>query len=165
MAGLRLSAIRASGTGNSYQVLNARNGKPVTNECVNVFIEGMRTPIVVPTDKEGLAILHVEGERAGGTDAERGWECNDMSAVHPKVGASDATEIAGDYYVGCQQSGRMVPGEPVSNPLTNMPPYPIKTRVGCHYSQYLRKIQGRSKAGRVGLLRSTQLLGAHEAIR
>lgn len=118
--GLRAEEIR-------IRVLNAHNGKPVPDECVNVFTKENVSSTLVPTDKEGVATLLVEGDRAGPIEVAHGRACNGAVALHPTVGHADTIQISGDYYVACQEYGKTIPGERIQPPPFDqrMPSYSV----------------------------------------
>lgn len=111
------------------KVLNARNGKPITNECVNVFTrqELGSSTLLIPTDREGVALLHVEGDHAVPVGAPLGRRCGGSETLHPTVGHADTIQISGDYYLACQEYGKTMPGEGAGGPGRDqrMPSYSV----------------------------------------
>lgn len=109
------------------RVLNAHNGKPITNDCVDIFVHGVVTALVIPTDNMGVAVLHVEGERAVSAATGIGGACNGSGTLYPAVGRGDRIHVSSDYYVACQEyvkarALRRVPSDPVEE---MMPSYSI----------------------------------------
>jgi len=98
------------------KVLNGRNGKPTTNECLNISVGLWHGADLLPrTNGEGVVTLHLRG---GGVTAE--GTCDEgIAKGGPKQFPrdSDAIAIVPDYYVACQEYGKVVPGDPV-NPNT-----------------------------------------------
>lgn len=95
------------------RVLNGRNGKAVTNECLNVSFEGWHgADLVAPTNSDGVVVLHLEGNRVS-ADNVSSRACSRIANVGPKfMGVVPSTvAIAGDEYVVCQEYGKTVPGE------------------------------------------------------
>lgn len=92
------------------KVLNGRNGRPVTNECVNVWLGDLsvgsgRSPaaeLLIPTDKDGLATLRLTRGAAHGVSYRRTTACNGGGQVDPTVGYAATIGVSGDYYVACQ---------------------------------------------------------------
>jgi hypothetical protein len=104
------------------KLMNARNGKPIRGECVNVWTgTGRDRHLVAETNNDGIAILQLgQGEILAET-ACKGWE--PRGPVSPD---SDALMLAPNWRVACQEYTKVILGEPISNPLTRMPAYPIK---------------------------------------
>ena len=112
------------------RVLNARNGNPITNECLSVSLGSWHGgDLVAPTNSDGVVVLHFENNQAT-ADAALRHACNGMAVLGPKAVPNGMEEItiAPDEYVGCQEYGKVVPGEPVTPNLVRqlMPSYPIK---------------------------------------
>jgi hypothetical protein len=112
------------------RVLNARNGKPITNECLNLWLGPLHGQgLLAPTNNEGVVVLHL-GDNQVTADAVSARACGGNASVGPKPFPkdSDGISVAGDYYIVCQEYGKFAPGEPpTSNSLKQMvPSYPIK---------------------------------------
>lgn len=112
------------------RVLNARNGKPITKECLNVWVGPFRgAAMLAPTNNEGVIVLHLRGKVVVG-EAVSPDPCSGRAVVGPRAvpGDLDGVTVAGGNYVVCQEYGRVVPGEPVTSNLVRevMPSYPIK---------------------------------------
>jgi hypothetical protein len=104
------------------RVVNARNGKPITNECVNVWtLTWHGAHIVAATNKDGVAVLRLADNEILAETSCPGWP-----AQASRRSDVDAITISGDYYVACQECGKITPGEPPTDPLNTMPSYPIK---------------------------------------
>jgi hypothetical protein len=104
------------------KVLNGRNGKPITNECLNVWTGTWHgAHLVAVTNKEGVAVLRLTDSEIQAENACPGWP----TQASRRPGA-DGITVNGDRYVGCQEYGKITPGEPPTNPVTTMPSYPIK---------------------------------------
>ena len=104
------------------RVLNGRNGKPIMNECLNVWTgTGRGAHMVAATDKDGVAALRVADTKILAETVCQGWpdQASGLSDV-------ERITISGDRYIACQEYGKIVPGEPPTDPLTTMPSYPIK---------------------------------------
>lgn len=112
------------------RVMNARNGKPITNECLNVSLGPWHgADLLVPTNKDGVAVLHL-GKNEVTADAVSPRSCGGGAIVGPKPlpKDTDGISITGDYYIVCQEYGKFAPGEPATpNSLKEMVPlYPTK---------------------------------------
>jgi hypothetical protein len=106
------------------RVLNGRNGKPITNECLNVWIPNFYgAHIVARTNGEGVVVLHLAEDELVADVACPGWP---VRASRPK--SADTITVSGDYYVACQEYGKVVPGDAANRDLMKqvMPSYPIK---------------------------------------
>jgi hypothetical protein len=89
------------------RVLNGRNGKPITKECINVSLGPWHgADLLVPTDKNGIAVLHLRGNEVTADAACQGWS----KQAHRAEG-TDTISVMGDYYVACQEYGKLAPGE------------------------------------------------------
>ena len=111
------------------RVLNGRNGKPITNECLNVSLGSWHGgDLVAPTNRDGVVVLHFENNQAT-ADAASPHACNG-AVLGPKTvpNGTDAITLSGDHYIACQEHGKITPGEPVTPNLLKevMPSYPIK---------------------------------------
>jgi hypothetical protein len=110
------------------KVLNARNGKPITNECLNIWLGAIRGPsLLAPTDPNGVAVLHIEaGKMTAVAAPQTGCDASPYSKFLT-IGA-DTISIWGDAYIACQEYGKIVPGEPASGDLSTKmtPSYSIK---------------------------------------
>ena len=105
-------------------VLNARNGKPITNECVNVSVGAWHgADIVAATNKQGIAVIHFTDDELVAEIACSGWPARASRQVSVTTIA-----VSGDRYVVCQEYGKAIPGEPVTSKLVQegIPVYPIK---------------------------------------
>lgn len=96
------------------KVLNARNGRPITKECVNVFTEGTRFAMVVPTDREGVATLYVGGFGSPPARTPGGRGCSALETSHPIVPKSGTIEVRGARYLFCQEYTNIVARTPAT---------------------------------------------------
>ena len=110
------------------RVLNAHNGKPINNECVDVSIGPWHgADLLVPTDKDGVAMLHWGRKEVMADAACRGWSKQVLRSE-----GTDTISVMGDYYVACQDYGKTSPVErtkPDALPgviKEVVPSYPIK---------------------------------------
>jgi hypothetical protein len=112
------------------RVLNGRNGKPITNECLNVSLGTWHGgDLVAPTNRDGVVVLHFENNQATAESASP-HDCNGTAVLGPRAvpNGMDAITISGDHYIACQEHGKIIPGEPATPNLLKavMPSYPIK---------------------------------------
>jgi len=109
------------------RVVNARNGKPITNECLNISLGKWHgAELLAPTNGEGVAVLHIRGSQvtAGPTSPKA---CNGQAILGPKPLTNNVTLIAvrGDFYLTCQADGKSVSGQPPPLDTDLIPTYPI----------------------------------------
>jgi hypothetical protein len=107
------------------RVLNGRNGKPISNECLNVsFGSWHGADLIAPVSDQGVIVLHLKGNRVS-ADAVPHPACVKTAFVGPKLVRDnpDAIALSGDYYVDCQESaevraaGRLEGFTPPSYPI------------------------------------------------
>jgi hypothetical protein len=106
------------------RVLNGRNGKPITNECLNMWIPTFYgAHIVGRTNKDGVVVLRVADGWFAADVACRGWPTRSS-----REAGADTITVSGDEYVACQEYAKMVPGDASNRGLMReiMPSYPIK---------------------------------------
>src|SRR5207244_3544715 len=85
------------------KVLDGRNGRPITNECVNVWVGFSQVAsIVIPTNKDGAAILRISKDKAEISTGQPVKGCNSSGAVRPVFSYAETISITSDYYVPCQ---------------------------------------------------------------
>lgn len=112
------------------KIVNGRNGKPVTNECINVWVGPVHgASLLAPTNEQGIAVLHLSDKQVT-ANAVPHPACARLLAVTPKALAYDADTIvvAGDFYVNCEEYAKIAPGERVTPDLYRkmIPSYSIK---------------------------------------
>ena len=104
------------------RVINSRNGTPITDECVNVWIGTGRgrSNLAAGTNKDGIAVLHLgDGTILAETP------CPGL----PTRRSVDSPEIrvtCGGFHVSCQEKGARIPGDTATDPVTLLPSYSIK---------------------------------------
>lgn len=112
------------------RVLNARKGKPITNECLNVWVGPLHgAGLFAPTNHDGVVVLHLGNDQVT-ADAVSPAACNGRAVVGPKLilKDADAITITGGNYVDCQEYGKIVPGDAANPNLVRQlwPLYSIK---------------------------------------
>jgi hypothetical protein len=133
------------------RVLNARSGKPITNECLNVWarppVRG--TALVAPADANGIVVLHFENGQVT-ADPVPANPCNRTADVGPKPFPKEVGGIIvfGDIYIACQEYGKILPGA-LTNPTDTMPSYSIEKIVksGVAASNTCGKFRAEAKPG------------------
>lgn len=85
------------------KVLDGRNGRPITNECVNVWV-GKRTvaSLLIPTNKDGIALLHLTDNDTETSVQNHGSACGSLGIIDPVLKYADTIGINSDYYMSCQ---------------------------------------------------------------
>jgi hypothetical protein len=102
------------------RVVNGRNGKPVTGECLNVWIgTGRESHLVAGTNKDGIAVLHVGNANISAETPCQGWPTR--VSAH-----SDEIRVTGDLYVACQEYGKQIPGDTATDPVRLIPSHSIR---------------------------------------
>jgi|SRR5208283_1520991 len=133
------------------RVLNGRNGKPVTNECLNVWLGPLHgTGLIAPTNKDGIVVLHLENDQMT-ADAQSPHACNGMASLGPKVlpQGTDAITILPDEYMACQEYAK-VPNPAKPKFVAEVPPlYSIKKILesGVAASNTCGKFRAQAKPG------------------
>lgn len=84
------------------KLVNGRNGSPLAETCVNVWIgNGRKDAIAVPTDKNGVARLRLTDQDSE-VDARRRWKgCGDFGVIDPVVKYESSIRINAGYVL-CQ---------------------------------------------------------------
>jgi hypothetical protein len=132
------------------RVLNGRNGKPINNECINVSLGPWHgADLLVPTDKDGIAVLHLRGNVMTADAACQGW------SKQARAAGVDVIAVMGDSYVACQEYGKLAPGErptpETSSTVTKelVPTYSINKILesGVTASNTCGKVRGTAKPG------------------
>jgi hypothetical protein len=85
------------------KVLDGRNGRPITNECVNVWVgKSTVASLLVPTNKDGIALLHLTDKDTETGVQNHGSACGSLGIIDPVVKYADTIGINSGYYVSCQ---------------------------------------------------------------
>jgi hypothetical protein len=133
------------------KILNGRNGKPITNECLDVSLGPWHgADIVAPTDKSGVVVLHI-----GENDVTADTACQGWSKQAHRAEGTDTISVMGNYYVACQEYGKLAPGErPTPETSTTVtkeliPTYSIKEilQSGIASANTCGKVRGTAKPG------------------
>ena len=98
------------------RVVNGRNGKAITNECLNISFGKWRgAELLAPTNRDGIVVLHIRGRQVT-ADADSAYACNRQAILGPRVFDDlKSISVMGDIYVACQEYGKAVPGQPPSD--------------------------------------------------
>jgi len=113
------------------RALNAHNGKPIANECINIWFGSVRgASMVAPINNEGVIVLHLVNSEVI-ADAVSPRACNGIADVGPRPLPKDVDTIfvRGAGHIICQEYGKIIPGEPAATsdfPGRLMPSYSIK---------------------------------------
>lgn len=127
------------------RVLNGRNGKPIRNECLNVWTGiSHGAHMVAVTNQDGVAILHIVGAVVETNNGCAGWPAQISGG--PEI---DGIMVSADRYVACQENSKPIPGQPPTDPLQTMPFYPIRSilQFGVSSSNECGKIREKAKPG------------------
>ena len=132
------------------RVLNARNGKSITNECLNVWFghDSRGASLLAPTNNEGVVVLHfadntVTAGSVPGAACEKGLAINAM----PVPNGPDAIVVTGGYYVACQKYEEVRSGDRLERLIP--PFYPIREILesGVSAANTCGKFQAQAKPG------------------
>jgi hypothetical protein len=97
-----VSAYAIQGQEIHIRVLDGRNGRPITNECVNVWIgEKSVESFVIPTNKDGIVFLQLTNDDRQ-VRSQKGPACGGLGVIQPVVRYSETIRITADYYMPCQ---------------------------------------------------------------
>jgi hypothetical protein len=110
------------------RVLNANNGKPITNECVNVSLGVWHgADLIAPTNKEGVVVLHLARNEVTAA-AVSPSPCDRTAILGPKPlpKGVDTIAITSDEYIDCQEWAKVIPGEAPKDNLNRAPSYRIE---------------------------------------
>lgn len=133
------------------KVVNGRNGKPITNECLNVWIGAMLGQgLLAPTNNEGVIMLYLEnGEVTADAASVRACNGNAFVGPNPVPKGADSIFVTGGNYVDCQEWAKVVPGGPLKDALNRAPSYPIKKilKSGVSASNKCGKVRKEAKPG------------------
>lgn len=128
------------------KVLDGRNGKPVTRECLNIWVGTLAGPhLVAATDGDGVAVLRVSDDDLVAGAGCRGWP---TQAAWPT--GSEGLLVSGDYYVACQEYAKVVPDAAKPKFIGKIPPlYPLKEILesGISASNTCGKFRAKPKPG------------------
>jgi len=85
------------------KVVDGRNGRLKTDECVNVWV-GKSTVIAmaIHTDKDGVAMLHLTDDESKISTQDHNPECGDFGVTNPVVKYADTIGITSGAYLPCQ---------------------------------------------------------------
>jgi hypothetical protein len=133
------------------QVVNARNGKPITDECLNIsFGKWHGAELLAPTNRGGIVELHIKNRQVT-ADATSPHACNGQAILGPKFFTNDVESISvmGDIYVACQEYGNRVSGQPPPLPTDVIPTYRISkiVEMGVAAANTCGKFKAEAKPG------------------
>ncbi|MGH9534767.1 MAG: hypothetical protein ACRD2E_07915 [Terriglobales bacterium] len=127
-------------------VLNGRTGKPITNECLNVFFPRGGGGLLA-VDGRGVATLPIAGTARAASPAAETRLC---APVTPRLAApaDGSFQVLGDYYVACQEYSFPHPPKQV-RPSKAFPNYSIRQilRTGVVASNTCGKARAKPKPG------------------
>ena len=92
------------------RVLDGRNGHPITSECVNVWIGPVRDALLLPTNKDGVAVVHIgQKQVTGDTGFPRACKRTVFGGPQPTPEHADSIKVtSGGPYVDCQPPEKKV---------------------------------------------------------
>ena len=110
------------------RVVDARSGKAINNEFVNIsFGSWHGADLLAPTNNEGVVVLHLAKSEVTATGVSPS-ACDGSAILGPKPLPKnvDAIAITSDAYVDCQEWAKVLPGGEPKDNLSRAPSYPIK---------------------------------------
>jgi len=113
------------------KVVDARNGRPISKECVNISLGSWHgSDLLAPTNHEGVVVLHFRSNDVI-ADATSHRDCNGLAVLGPKrlPDGVDSIAIASDEYFDCQEWAKVVAGETPKQNLNRAPTYRIENIV------------------------------------
>jgi hypothetical protein len=145
-------ACSVSGQEIRIRVVDARNGKAINDECLNIsFGSWHGGDLFAPTNSDGIVVLHLKNNFLT-ADARSVRDCHGLAVVGPKPlpNGVDTLALATDgEYFDCQEWAKVVPaGTPKEN-LNRAPSYPIKKilETGVVASNSCGKFRAEAKPG------------------
>jgi hypothetical protein len=136
-------------------VLDGRNGKAMTSDCVNVWIGSSGDPtLVAPTNNDGTAVLHFRDDQVA-ADAVSTRACRNVAVTGPQPFPRDADTIsvASSSYVTCQEYGKLTPEQPAASNILKQirPSYSIEKILasGISAANTCGKVRREPKPGQV----------------
>ncbi len=99
------SVFTMSGQTLEIKLIDGRNGHPMANTCVNVWVGDERKyPLVIPTDTNGIAHISLTTDRAE-IKTDDSWKaCGDLGVINPVVQYQDLFKVNVGYVV-CEPHG------------------------------------------------------------
>jgi hypothetical protein len=87
------------------KLIDGRSGHPIANTCVNVWVGNeQRDALAIPTDKDGVAHLHLT-ENDSEVNTQEPWKtCGEFGVVNPVVKYKDFIKVNVSYFV-CEPRG------------------------------------------------------------
>ena len=87
------------------KLIDGRNGHPIANTCVNVWVgDERKDPLTIPTDTNGAARLRLTNDHAEIKTDDRWKARGDFGVINPVVQYKDLFEINVGYVV-CEPHG------------------------------------------------------------
>lgn len=107
------------------RVVNGKNGKAVTDECLNIAFGDWHHQLLVPTDLRGVVTLHLSGKSVTADVGSRST-CNQSAFLGPTaVVSADGFTVMSDWYVACQEFTRGANDSSGSGNSLGLPSYSV----------------------------------------
>lgn len=111
-------------------MLKGQNGKPITNECLNVWMDEWHNgTLMAPTNRDGVIVLHfAENQVTADSDSSRTFGTHAVLGPEAESNNADSVFVAGNMNLVCQEYGNIIPDAPVTENLPNrrMASYSLK---------------------------------------
>lgn len=99
------SAFTLSAQTIEVKLIDGRNGHPIANSCVNVWVGNeQKDALAIPTDKDGVARLRLTDSDAEINTQNRWKQCGAFGAINPVVRFESSVTINAGYVL-CQPQG------------------------------------------------------------
>lgn len=87
------------------KLIDGRNGRPIANTCVNIWVgDERKTPLTIPTETDGAARLRLTNSDAE-IKTDDSWKgCGDFGVINPVVRYKDLFKVNVGYVV-CEPHG------------------------------------------------------------
>ena len=84
------------------KLVDGRNGHPVANSCVNVWVgHQQKDALAIPTDKNGVAVLRLTENGSEVNTHDRWKDCGDFGVINPVVKFEESVSVNAGYVL-CQ---------------------------------------------------------------
>ncbi len=88
-----------------FKLIDGRNGRPIANTCVNVWVGDERKyPLAIPTDRDGVAHLRLTNNDAEVNTQDHWKDCGDFGVINPVVRYKDFVKVNVGYVI-CESHG------------------------------------------------------------
>ena len=84
------------------KIVNGRNGRSIADTCLNIWVGTERVDALsIPTDKDGVAVLHLSDSDAKINTGNRWARCGAEGVINPVLKYADSIKVNAGY-ASCQ---------------------------------------------------------------